>query len=178
MIRAFNLKFPSFVVHDFPAVEREQVDESTAEVPISSQEEEMVELEIDSDSSHPLWQALQDADFESLLLNHDEDDDEEMASIERALASSYMGVHRANVEEDENDERYLLNSSMRTSFCAHNLNLVVKSVLNSIDVSCLLKLELIPKPIPIIIHQITNIFFLFLTGSSSRSGEADEPDYR
>lgn len=140
MIRAFNLKFPSFVVHDFPAAEREEVDEFAADQPVSSQDEEMVELEIDSDSLDPLWQALQDADFQSLLLNQDDDEDDEMASIERVLASSYMGVRRANEEEEENGERYLLNSSMRTSCCAHNLNLVVKSGLNSIDVSCMLVL--------------------------------------
>ena len=98
------------------------------------QDEDMVEIEIESDASNPLWQALQDADFQSLLLNEDHDDDEEMAAIERDLASSYMGVQRESEEEGADDQRYLLKSSMRTSCCAHNLNLVVKNGLNSIEV--------------------------------------------
>lgn len=159
MIRGFNLRFPSYVVHDFPA--EETGDFSETEATVSSPDEEMVEIEIESDASNPLWQALQDADFQSLLLNQDDEDDEEMAAIERDLASSYMGVQRDSEEECVDDQRFLLKSSMRTSCCAHNLNLVVKSGLNSIEVCYLFSFPF-QKCVSILIS-----FSLFKTGSSS-----------
>ncbi|KZS04934.1 Uncharacterized protein APZ42_032015 [Daphnia magna] len=135
MIRAFNLRL--FGIQPEENGEVGQVETEPSEEDFAGDEEEMVELVLDSADSDCIVELFQSRNHPAFqaLLTADLDEEEEFEEIQTSLDNSYLNIPRATVGVLEGivESTYQMSSTLRASCKAHDLQLTVKDGLKAVD---------------------------------------------
>lgn len=136
IIRAFNLRL--FGIQPEENGQVRQVETEPSEEDFARDEEEIVELVLDSADSDCIVELFQSRNHPAFqtLLTADPDEEEEFEEIQTSLDNSYLNIPRATVGVLEGivESTYQMSSTL-LAFCkAHDLQLTVKDGLKAVEV--------------------------------------------